>query len=203
MRDYLSARVNTSDENRILDVGCGTGHHAKLFHGFFCGIDSNASYVRHAARRHHNRFEHNPTPSVAPEAPAATPNTRHFLVMDAKRLAFAGDNFDVVFCAGLFHHLSDEDARTAAREMLRAAKPGGQIWIIDGVFPRKANLLGYILFALDRGRRLRQFDALARLAAAEGFEPITKNIKGSFPYRRAVFACQKKIHTPHNHTTSS
>ena len=170
VRDYLlGTPIARSADSRILDVGCGTGRHAAISPGFFWGIDLNPRYIRHARKCY--------------------PGT--FLVMNATHLAFSGDRFDLVFCAGLCHHLSDNDVRTTAREMIRVTKQGGQVLIIDGVFPTKANFLGRLLFTFDRGHHTRTLETLATLLAQEGFELITENIEGSFPYRRAVFSHRK------------
>jgi len=163
--DYLSTRIKLPANSRVLDVGCGTGRHATAFSGSFYGGDLNPHYIRHAKQQY----------------------AGDFLVMDATGLAFAENYFDLVFCVGLCHHLSDDDVRATVREMIRMVKPGGQVLIIDGVFPLKTNLSGHLLFTFDRGNYTRTLDVLTNLLAPEGFQLLIPNIPGSYPYQRAVF----------------
>lgn len=167
---YLAERAHSLAGRTILDVGCGTGRHADAFPERFCGIDYNSRYVRHAAKRHRGMFA----------------------VMDATRMAFVGEAFDLVFSAGLCHHLSDRHVRNVAAEMKRVTKNGGEALIIDGVRPRMTNLLGYLLSKMDRGKYPRTLNELVALLTPEEFRLTTESIKGSFPYRRAVFAYLKR-----------
>jgi len=169
VREYLRTVAHLPDDSSILDVGCGTGSHAAVFAGQFCGIDANLKYIEHARRSCRGRF----------------------LVMDATDLGFPDGAFDLVYCAGLCHHLSDRQVRAAAGEMKRVTRREGQALIVDGVFPPKVNLLGYLLFKLDRGRHTRTLEQLSALLAQQGFELSAASIRRSFPYRRAVFSYRK------------
>jgi ubiquinone/menaquinone biosynthesis C-methylase UbiE len=108
--------------------------------------------------------------------------------MDAANLAFPRAFFDLVFCVGLLHHLSDPQARAAVREMRRVTRDSGRVLVIEGVFPSVANFAGYLLFKCDRGRHTRTLAALKDLLAQEGYHLHAENVPRSFPYRRAVFS---------------
>jgi ubiquinone/menaquinone biosynthesis C-methylase UbiE len=173
--NYLRRSVELPAGGRVLDAGCGTGRHARVFDASFWGIDGNAKYIDYA-RRHRRGV---------------------FSVMDATNLAFPGAFFDLVFCVGLLHHLSDPQARAAVREMRRVTRDSGRVLVIEGVFPSVTNFLGYLLFKCDRGRHTRTLAALKDLLAQEGFHlhavcrgltNCAENIPRSFPYRRAVFS---------------
>ena len=165
VRRYLAANFALPVGSRVLDVGCGTGGHADGFSCAFYGVDMNAAYIRFASAHRPGAFS----------------------VMDGAYLGFPDQSFDLTFCVGLCHHLSDGEVRAAAAEMKRVTRRGGEVVIIDGVFPRKANVVGYALFKLDRGGHTRKLGALEALLGEEGFDVIEGNIEGSFPYRRAVF----------------
>lgn len=47
-----------------------------------------------------------------------------FLIMDAHKLDFSDNTFDIVFGTGILHHL---DTETAVKEIYRVLKPGGEI----------------------------------------------------------------------------
>ncbi len=101
----------------ILDIGCGTGklahrvitHHrdARVF-----GIDLSESMVQ--AAQHHIVSE----PRV------------HLTVADSEHLPFEGDSFDYIICSNSFHHYPGQPA--AVKEMHRALKPGGTLFLTDG-----------------------------------------------------------------------
>lgn len=162
---YLRSLPQLPPEARVLNVGCGTGRHEAVLSGRIVGVDRNPWYVRHARDRQRGD---------------------HFL-MDATRLGFGDGAFDFVFCAGLFHHLSDEQVRLAAREMRRVARPDGRVLVIDGVLPSPLNPMGHILFRLDRGTHVRPLRTLEKLLSSEGYTLACPNLPGSFPYKRAVF----------------
>lgn len=169
VRDYLLSTINLSANSTILDVGCGTGRYAEIFAGKFFGIDSNKEYIDYAKKHHQGNFS----------------------VMDATDLKFSDNTFNLVFNVGVFHHLSDQQVKKTLNEMKRVTKKDGQILIIDAVFPEKITSLGYWLFKFDRGRYTRTLRQLKNLLTGDGFKLVQDNIKGSFPYRLAVFSWQK------------
>lgn len=138
----LCKRLTDIPPERVLDVGCGTGTLAESFTGQYFGLDINPEYIK--------------------KARATCPGS--FICGDATSLPFQSDYFSLVFTFGVLHHL-DFDSRTKMlREMWRVCIPGGRLFIIDGLIPsNKANILGYILAKLDRGRfkmRSPQFEAM-------------------------------------------
>jgi ubiquinone/menaquinone biosynthesis C-methylase UbiE len=170
VREYLARRIRVASGDVVLDVACGPGRHVDAFPCLVAGVDRTPAYLRYAARQSRNAF----------------------FAMDATALAFPDGNFDFVFAVGLFHHIADDQVRAAAREMKRVTKPGGQALIIDAVLPSRSNVLGYLLFRLDRGLHTRSLDALAALLNPEGFVVETRNIPASFPYQRAAFAWKRR-----------
>ncbi len=166
--DYIQCNVNLPVSANVLDVGCGTGRHSRIFSCSFWGTDLNSKYISYAKKHYRGTFG----------------------VMDVMDLAFPPASFDFVFCVGLLHHLSDHQARRAVREMLRVSKQEGSVFLIEGVFPPKTNLLGYLLFKYDKGCYTRALDNLKDLLAQEGFCLKESNIPGSFPYQRVVFSNQ-------------
>ena len=166
---YLAEALGATADSMVLDVGCGTGRHAEAVAGRVAGVDANPAYIAYANRVHRGVF----------------------FVGDATRLGLADGVFDVVFCVGLCHHLSDAQVQDAVGEMRRVTKAGGRTWVIDGVYPQKTNPLGYALFRLDRGAHTRRLEELEALLGPEGLRLVVANIPGSFPYQRAVFVCDK------------
>jgi SAM-dependent methyltransferase len=90
---------------RLLDVGCGSGHHlARLSaRGYRCaGVDGSAAMLAQAR-------------GVAPGVPLARG--------DVTRLPFASAAFDAVLCVEVLRYLPDGGG--LAREIARVLRPGG------------------------------------------------------------------------------
>lgn len=60
----------------------------------------------------------------AAAAQAGIGHRTRFLAMDAEKLAFRGDSFDLIICSGVLHHL---DVNLAFHELARVIKPSGEI----------------------------------------------------------------------------
>lgn len=168
LREYIDPKPG----DKILDVGCGTGKYTKIFQNSdYIGIDINENYLDYARRRY---------------------SFGKFMNMDATKLDFPDNNFKFVFSVSTFHHLSDAQIEQAAEEMKRVCSDNGAVYIVDNVFPRKINFIGYLLFKLDRGSYQRNYEAMEKLLSPHGFEAVDPKLKRTFPYRYAIFEYQKK-----------
>jgi len=79
-----------------------------------------------------------------------------FRVMDAHRLSFADNSFDLVVGRSILHHLEFE---RAIRELRRVLKPGGYALFIE---PLRGNPLGKLFRYLTPGARTRDELPLSR-----------------------------------------
>ena len=87
------------------------------------------------------------------------------VVASATALPFADGSFDTVWSSGLLHHLPDDAAREAIREMRRVTREEGLTIIFDGVLPHEGSTrpLAWLIRRMDRGnwmRREEEFEAL-------------------------------------------
>lgn len=104
----------------VLDVGCGPATDTLPLAGLVgagghvAGVDGDAAMVAEADRR-------------AAAAGLAERVEHH--VADATALPFDADTFDAVRCERLFMHLDDPEG--ALEEMVRVAKPGGRVVVLD------------------------------------------------------------------------
>jgi SAM-dependent methyltransferase len=115
----------------LLDVGCGP--RPFILRSGLLGIDVNPN-----AARAYRRFG-------------------SALAADASALPFENACFDGVVSCGLLHHLPDDKARLALSEMLRVARPGGTVAVLDGLrcWAPKRRPIAAVTRMLDRGAYLR------------------------------------------------
>ncbi len=90
-------------------------------------------------------------------------------VGDAEQLPFADDTFDLVYSWGVIHHTPDTEA--AAREIVRVAKPGGQITVMIYNRHSLVALQAFLVYGLLRGKL---FSRTSDLIAAHLESPGTK-----------------------------
>lgn len=127
--------VGTADGERVLDVGCGTGHLAAAVAAAsraseVHGVDLAPVYVEHARR-------HNQDPRLV------------FRVGDACALAYPDDSFDRVLSLLVLHFVPRTEEAIA--EMRRVAKPGAVVgaavwdarggWVANRLFFDTASVL--------------------------------------------------------------
>ncbi|WP_336036522.1 class I SAM-dependent methyltransferase [Halobacterium yunchengense] len=94
---------------RVLDAGCGPGSDAAVFadRGLdVVGLDVTQSFLRAAAS----------------DVPGA------FCRGDLRRLPFAADSFDGVWCCAALHHVPKADAESAVSEFARVLRPDGALF---------------------------------------------------------------------------
>ena len=99
-------------DERVLDVGCGTGALAYALAplvGEVVGVDSTEEYVA-AARE-------------------GAPDGCTFVLGDAEALPFPYGDFDLVGCLRVLHHVGRPELVVA--EIARVTRPGGRILIAD------------------------------------------------------------------------
>src|SRR5258708_38211390 len=101
----LMAFVGERFDQRILEVGCGTGHWLRSFGGRgirVTGLDASALMLAYAKTQ-------------APRAALAQGS--------AERLPWASESFDRVFCINALHHFQDKVGFLT--EAMRVLRPGG------------------------------------------------------------------------------
>ncbi len=108
------ARLRLRPEDRLLDVGCGTG-----------------ALLRELARSHPAALLAgvDPVPEMLAVARRRLPPEVELLEGCAERLPFAAGRFDVIVSCNMFHYLRQPGAALA--EMARVLRPGGRLVITD------------------------------------------------------------------------
>ena len=96
--------------------------------------------------------------------------------MDARRLEFPDDSFDVVFSLSSFEHFGGpEDVAAASRELGRVLRPGGHAFVVTECFVRRhpvnAAPVDLAVKALTLGRKRRRAGLRRRAVVVEVFTP--------------------------------
>lgn len=146
----LVSHAQLKPSDRILDIGCGNGHHLFAMDGAFraaTGVDLAPGMIK-AARY---------------GTPQDSHSTYTFLVDDAHALAQVSEaGFDVVFCVGALEHMPDkpEVLQTVFRVLRKGGRfvcltPNEQFLWYRWLAPRR----GYETRHLSTDRRLRPNEA--------------------------------------------
>lgn len=156
----------------VLEVGCGTGLTRSCFRSDYTGIDINPEYIKIASSRGGGNFR----------------------AADATSLPFGRESYDLVFTAGVLHHMDKKKRNMMFAEMERVCTQKGYIVIVDGLVPsNRLNLIGYILAKLDRGRykmRIEKFQDMIRTAYPLPFFIKVRHYH-AFPLEFAVVVVSK------------
>jgi cyclopropane fatty-acyl-phospholipid synthase-like methyltransferase len=169
LREVAAALAATPDE-RVIDVGCGTGGFCRAVPGRYLGIDVDRDYVAFARRRWGS-------------------TRRHFELTPLADLD-VGPGFDKAMLINCVHHLSDAEA-TAVLGRLREVVHR-RLVVLDAA-PEDANRLQAALLALDRGDFIRS--CAAQRVLLERHFRITQ--EGRFPNTphtlvQALFVCEPR-----------
>ena len=143
MRDEAIEMLDLAGDERVLDVGCGTGfategllEHVDDVHG----LDQSVHQLQKAWAK---LGKHDPV---------------SFYLGDAERLPFADDSFDVVWSSGSIEYWPNPVATLA--ELRRVARPGGQVLVVGPDSPKRtvfAKLADAIMLFYDEAEADRMF----------------------------------------------
>jgi demethylmenaquinone methyltransferase/2-methoxy-6-polyprenyl-1,4-benzoquinol methylase len=143
MRDEAMAMLDIGPEDRVLDVGCGTGFATEALlerTEHVHGLDQSAHQLEKAYAKFGKR------------------GPVRFYRGDAERLPFADDAFDVVWSSGSIEYWPNPV--TALRELRRVARPGGQVLVVGPDYPDRTvfqKLADAIMLFYDEAEADRMF----------------------------------------------
>jgi ubiquinone/menaquinone biosynthesis C-methylase UbiE len=149
------AAVALAADDRLLDVGCGTGAAVRAAAGMVeraVGVDISTGMIERAREL------------------AADLGNVEFIVGDSEQLPFPDGTFTAVLCSSSFHHYPDP-AR-ALGEMARVLARGGRLVIAEpDADLALVRIADRVLRRVDRSHvRLYRGAELAALARAAGFD---------------------------------
>ena len=143
-KTIITQSLKTGKDQKILDIGCGTGEFSGLFNKEnYTGIDINKEYINFAK----------------------TKNKKNFLVMDATDLKFADNTFDAILIMAVLHHLELTGMERVLSEAKRVLKPNGKILILeDAKLEGQDGMLTKLVQKFDKGAFIREPGEYQRIA---------------------------------------
>jgi ubiquinone/menaquinone biosynthesis C-methylase UbiE len=163
MRDEAMARLDIAPDDRVLDVGCGTGFATEALlerTEQVYGLDQSSGQLSQAFEKFGKR------------------GLVQFHRGDAERLPFQDDAFDVVWSSGSIEYWPNPVE--GIRECRRVAKPGGQVLIVGPDYPQNKvfqKLADAIMLFYDEAEADRMFTE----AGFEEFEHIIQQNRPGSP----------------------
>jgi demethylmenaquinone methyltransferase/2-methoxy-6-polyprenyl-1,4-benzoquinol methylase len=160
MRDEAIAMLDIGPDDRVLDVGCGTGFATEGLlreteHVY--GLDQSVHQLERAYEKFGRR------------------GPVRFHLGDAERLPFADDSFDVCWSSGSIEYWPNPVR--ALRELRRVCVPGGQVLVVGPDYPRASvfrKLADAIMLFYDGAEADRMF-------AEAGFDSFEHHIQQATP----------------------
>lgn len=131
-KNYLRGK-----NNNILEIGCSTGNLARqiinMDDNSYYGVDISKKYIDMASK--------------------SSPQGK-FLQMDARKLNFNNEFFDIVMLSSVLHHIDDDVGKGCFKEVYRVLKKKGVVIIAEPIVNPKS-FISIILCKLDRGHFIR------------------------------------------------
>ena len=131
-QDYLKSK-----NKKILEVGCSTGNLARqiidMDNNSYYGVDISKEYINIATK---------------------STTKGKFLYMDARKLDFDNEFFDIVMLSSVLHHIDDVVGKNCFKEVHRVLKKNGVVIVAEPILNSKS-LISIILCKLDRGHFIR------------------------------------------------
>lgn len=156
----------------VLDIGCGTGAHLKIYQDEKCnvfGIDLSAAMLNVASKR------------LGKDA--------NIKLCDASKTTFPDNKFDLIICSTVLHEMSQIVRMAVLNEAKRILKNDGRLLLIDfhtgpikkfrGFYIKTIITIAEIAAGRDHYRNYRHFiknGALPGLISSLGFEVEDKKI---------------------------
>jgi len=153
----IAAAIGAGGGGRVLEVGAGTGLHARWL-------------LQHSPIEHTGVDLSRPMLAIAAQRLAEFRDRSRLAIADALDLPFGDATFDAAFCAGTLHHLPSAGA--GLRELARVVKPGGRVAALEPnwKFP---SVLVYSAITPEERKTFRINERrLAEWARAAGLERV-------------------------------
>lgn len=160
-----------SQENKLLEVGTGSGIHASYLarkwpNLSYTGVDISGGMISEASKKL--------------DSPHAT-----LIVADGQKLPFKDSSFDAAFISGSLHHFNDP--YSGLREILRVIKEGGKIVVMEPNLYFPINFFYALFNAYEHGITNMRYSCFLKWSHDLGLTNITiGNLLYTPPVPRAL-----------------
>ena len=165
-RPALISQANVLPENRVLEVGCGTGSLSLALkmtapESYLTCFDPDQESLDRAASKFESHGYHINRPGVQSNDDKVVTIVQGF----GQAMPFPDQSFDCVISSLMFHHLNSTNKLKTLQEMKRVLKPGGKLHIADW------------------GAAYRWYERTLFLTVQllDGFETTADNVEGMLP----------------------
>lgn len=145
MRAEALTMLDLAPDDRVLDVGCGTGF----------GTEGLLQYTEHVYG-----LDQSPHQLEKAWAKLGKYEPVAFTLGDAERLPFADDSFDAVWSSGSIEYWPNPV--TALEEIRRVTEPGGRVLVVGPNYPKSTvfqKVADAIMLFYDEAEADRMFEA--------------------------------------------
>jgi demethylmenaquinone methyltransferase/2-methoxy-6-polyprenyl-1,4-benzoquinol methylase len=160
MRDEALEMLDIQPDDRVLDIGCGTGFATEgllRYTDDVHGLDQSIHQMQKAFQKFGKNDE------------------VRFYRGDAERLPFADDSFDIVWSSGSIEYWPNPV--DALKEIRRVVKPGNRVLVVGPDYPKSTlfqRLADAIMLFYDEHEAQRMFEEA-------GFVEIEHHIQQAYP----------------------
>ena len=171
-KEYVKAKK----EDRILDIGCGTGDILEsLPRVEYLGFDMNKKYIDFAMKRYGDKG-------------------KFFCDKVTKKTVKDGGVFDIVVASNVLHHLNNEEAIELFELAKFALKGNGALITVDPCYTESQSPIARFLFSNDRGKYVRTLKGY-RDIGEQVFNNINAVIRQGLlriPYTHLIMVCKNE-----------
>ena len=145
-KTMVSRYVKPQNNDKILDIGCGTGNIYKYVkNSDYTGIDLNKNYIEFAKSKY---------------------KEGNFICDDLKNLNFERP-FSKIIGQGLLHHLSDEEVDILINNLKKIMSSGSKLITMDPYYYENQGFVSKFFCDNDRGNHIRKFEEYYDLVKEE------------------------------------
>lgn len=174
-RQTLLDQTAIRPQQRILDIGCGTGTLAVQLKQLYPDVDLTAL---------------DPDPKALARAERKAQRAGVTMKFDrgySDELPYPDASFDRVLSSFMYHHLRPEDKERTLREAYRVLRPGGSFHMADFAGPESGH--GFLAHFFHASHRLRDNagSRILNLMSQAGFEDPGKIAQRSLVFGRVAY----------------
>jgi cyclopropane fatty-acyl-phospholipid synthase-like methyltransferase len=167
---FVSQYLKPAPNERVLDVGCGTGRYLEFMPNDvdYTGVDLSSQYIEFAKNKYKSRGT--------------------FICGDVSQMPNLKGAFDLVYATGLLHHISDENAVKLFQSVQPLLSPNGRFITLDPTFIDNQSPIARFIIKQDRGQHVRHSSMYVELAK-KIFNNVESEILNDFlriPYNHII-----------------